>query len=96
MGHYTWYLVPCNELSLSAVFALCSSASLLYVALLGFCMKDYLAVKGFRRYKGQLEEDLVAPVNDEEHLWVSCESAKDVRLRFAGLPMSSLRNFDAV
>jgi hypothetical protein len=34
----------------------------------------------------------VAPIDDEEHLLFSCESTKDIKLRFAGLPMSSLRN----
>jgi hypothetical protein len=34
----------------------------------------------------------VAQIDDEEHLLFSCESAKDIRLRFAGLPMSSLRD----
>jgi hypothetical protein len=38
-----------------------------------------------------LGEDFVAPIDDEEHLLFSCESTKDIRLRFAGLPMSSLR-----
>jgi hypothetical protein len=36
-------------------------------------------------------EDFVAPIDDEEHLLFSCESTKVIRLRFAGLPMSSLR-----
>jgi hypothetical protein len=34
----------------------------------------------------------VAPIDDKEHLLLSCESTKDIRLRFAGLPMSSLRD----
>jgi hypothetical protein len=34
----------------------------------------------------------VAPIDDEEHLLFSCESTKDIRLRFAGLPMSNLRD----
>jgi hypothetical protein len=34
----------------------------------------------------------VAPIDDEEHLLFSCESTKDIRLHFAGLPMSSLRD----
>jgi hypothetical protein len=33
----------------------------------------------------------VAPIDDEEQLLFSCESTKDIRLRFSGLPMSSLR-----
>jgi hypothetical protein len=33
-----------------------------------------------------------APIGDEEHLLFSCESIKDIRLRFAVLPMSSLRD----
>jgi hypothetical protein len=37
-------------------------------------------------------EDFVAPIDDEEHLLFSCESTEGIRLRFAGLPMSSLRN----
>jgi hypothetical protein len=44
------------------------------------------------RCKRLLHEDFVAPIDDEEHLWFSCESTSDIRLRFAGLPMSSLRN----
>jgi hypothetical protein len=44
------------------------------------------------RCKRLLGEDFVAPIDDEEHLLFSCESTKDIRLRFAGLPMSSLRN----
>jgi hypothetical protein len=45
-----------------------------------------------RRCKRLLGEDFVAPIVDEEHLLFSCESTKDIRLRFAGLPMSSLRD----
>jgi hypothetical protein len=37
-------------------------------------------------------EDFVAPIDDEEHLLFSCKSTKDIRFRFAGLPMSSLRS----
>jgi hypothetical protein len=37
-------------------------------------------------------EDFVAPIDDKEHLLFSCESTKDIRLRFAGLHMSSLRD----
>jgi hypothetical protein len=44
------------------------------------------------RCKRLLGEDFVAPIDDEEHLLFPCESTKDIRLRFAGLPMSSLRN----
>jgi hypothetical protein len=44
------------------------------------------------RCKRLLGEDFVAPIDDEEHLLFSCESTKDIRFRFAGLPMSSLRN----
>jgi hypothetical protein len=33
----------------------------------------------------------VAPIDDQEHLLFTCEGTKDIRLRFAGLPMSSLR-----
>jgi hypothetical protein len=39
----------------------------------------------------KIGEDFVAPKDDEEHLSFSCESIKDKRLRFAGLPLSSLR-----
>jgi hypothetical protein len=42
--------------------------------------------------KRLLGEDLVAPIADEEHLLFSCDSTKDITLRFADLPMSSLRN----
>jgi hypothetical protein len=35
----------------------------------------------------------VAPIDDEQHLLLSCESTKDIRLRFSGLPMSTLRDF---
>jgi hypothetical protein len=35
----------------------------------------------------------VEPIDDEEHLLFSCKSTKDIRLRFAGLPMSSLRDW---
>jgi hypothetical protein len=45
-----------------------------------------------RRCKRLSCEDFVAPIDDEEHLYFSCESTKDIRLRFAGLPMSNLRN----
>jgi hypothetical protein len=31
-------------------------------------------------------------IDDEEHLLFSCENTKDIRVRFAGLPMSSLRD----
>jgi hypothetical protein len=34
----------------------------------------------------------VAPIDDEQHLLLSCESTKDIRLRFSGLPMSTLRD----
>jgi hypothetical protein len=34
----------------------------------------------------------VASIDDKEHLLFSCKSTKDIRLRFAGLPMSSLRD----
>jgi hypothetical protein len=34
-------------------------------------------------------------LDDKEHLLFTCKSTKDIRLRFAGLPMSSLR-FDEV
>jgi hypothetical protein len=44
------------------------------------------------RRKRLLDEDFVAPIDDKEHLLFSCEIAKDIRLRFAGLPMSSLRD----
>jgi hypothetical protein len=44
------------------------------------------------RCKRLIGEEFVAPIDDEEHLLFSCESTKDIRLRFAGLPMSSLRN----
>jgi hypothetical protein len=44
------------------------------------------------RCKRLLGEDFVAPIDDEEHLLFSCKSTKDIRLHFAGLPMSSLRN----
>jgi hypothetical protein len=44
------------------------------------------------RCKRLLGEDFVAPIDDKEHLLFSCESTKDIRLRFAGLPMSSLRD----
>jgi hypothetical protein len=43
------------------------------------------------RCKRLLGEDFIAPIDDEEHLLFSCESTKDIRLRFAGLFMSSLR-----
>jgi hypothetical protein len=33
---------------------------------------------------------------DEEHLMFSCESTKDIRLRFAGLPHVKSEKFDAV
>jgi hypothetical protein len=42
-----------------------------------------------RRCKRLLVE---APIGDEAHLLFSCESTKDTRLRFTGLPMSSLRD----
>jgi hypothetical protein len=45
-----------------------------------------------RRCKRLLGEDFVAPIDDEEHLLFLCEGTKDIRLRFAGLPMSSLRD----
>jgi hypothetical protein len=55
-------------------------------------MKDYLAMKrSCCRCKRLLGEDFVAPIDNEEHLLFSCESTKDIRFRFAGLPMSSLR-----
>jgi hypothetical protein len=38
------------------------------------------------RCKGLLGEVFVVPKDDEEHLFFSCESTKDIRLRFAGLP----------
>jgi hypothetical protein len=44
------------------------------------------------RCKQLLGEDFVAPIDDEEHLLLQCESIKDIRLCFAGLPMSSLRD----
>jgi hypothetical protein len=44
-----------------------------------------------RRCKRLLGEDFVATI-DDEHLLFSCESTKDKRLRFAGLPMSRLRD----
>jgi hypothetical protein len=44
------------------------------------------------RCKNLLGKDYVATIDDEKHLLFSCESTKDIRLRFAGLPMSSLRN----
>jgi hypothetical protein len=43
------------------------------------------------RCKRLLGEDFVAPLDDEEHLLFSCERTKDIWLRFAGLPMSSLK-----
>jgi hypothetical protein len=55
-------------------------------------MKDYLAMKGLVVGARLLGEDFVVPIHDEEHLLFSCKSTKDIRLRFAGLPMSSLRN----
>jgi hypothetical protein len=45
-----------------------------------------------RRCKRPLIEDFAAPIDDEEHLLFSCKSTKDIWLRFAGLPMSSLRD----
>jgi hypothetical protein len=45
-----------------------------------------------RRCKTLLGEDFVAPIDDEEHLLFLCNSTKDIRLLFAGLPMSSLRD----
>jgi hypothetical protein len=45
-----------------------------------------------RRCKRLLDEDFDAPIDDEEHLLFSCKSTKDIRLRFAGLPMSTLRD----
>jgi hypothetical protein len=42
--------------------------------------------------RGLFGEDFVAPIDDEEHLLFLCESTKDIRLRFAGLPISSLRS----
>jgi hypothetical protein len=44
------------------------------------------------RCKRLLGEDIGAPIDDEEHLLISCESTKDIRLRFANLSMSSLSN----
>jgi hypothetical protein len=44
------------------------------------------------RCKRLLGKDFVAPIDDEEHLLFSCESTKEISLRFAGLPMSSLRD----
>jgi hypothetical protein len=44
------------------------------------------------RCKRLLGENFVAPIDDKEHLLFSCESTKDIRLRFAALHMSSLRN----
>jgi hypothetical protein len=46
--------------------------------------------RSFRRCKRLLGEDFVAPIDDEEHLLFPCESTKAIKLRFAGLPMSSL------
>jgi hypothetical protein len=40
------------------------------------------------RCKRLLGESFVAPTDYKEHLLFSCEGTKDVRLRFAGLPMS--------
>jgi hypothetical protein len=34
----------------------------------------------------------VASIDDKEHLLFSCNSTKDIRLHFAGLPMPSLRD----
>jgi hypothetical protein len=45
-----------------------------------------------RRCKRMSGEDFVAPTDDEERLLFSCESTKDIGLRCAGLPMSSLRD----
>jgi hypothetical protein len=44
------------------------------------------------RCKRLLDEDFVAPIDDQEHFLFSWEITKDIRLRFAGLPMSSLRD----
>jgi hypothetical protein len=44
------------------------------------------------RCKRLLGEDFVILIDDEEQLLFSCESTKDIKFRFAGLPMSSLRN----
>jgi hypothetical protein len=55
-------------------------------------MKDYLAMKCFVVGAKHLGEDFVAPIDDEEHLLFSCKSTKDIRLLFAGLPMSTLRD----
>jgi len=44
------------------------------------------------RCKRLLGENFVAPIDDEEHLLFSCEGTKDIRLRFSGLPMSTLRD----
>jgi hypothetical protein len=46
-----------------------------------------------RSCKRLLGEDFVAPIDDEEGLMFLCESTKEIRLRFADLPMSSLRNY---
>jgi hypothetical protein len=45
-----------------------------------------------RSCKRLIGEDFMAPTDDEEHLLFSCESTRDIRLRFAGLPMSSERD----
>jgi hypothetical protein len=49
-------------------------------------------VRSSCRCKRLFGEDFVAPIDDEEHLLFPCESTKVIRWRFAGLPMSSLRN----
>jgi hypothetical protein len=43
-----------------------------------------------RRCNRLVDEDFVAAIDDEQHL-LSCERKKDIRLRFAGLLLSSLR-----
>jgi hypothetical protein len=55
-------------------------------------MKDYLAVQGCVADAKMLGEDSVAPIDDEEHMLFSCERTKDIRLYFAGMPMSILRD----
>jgi hypothetical protein len=61
------------------------------------CAKTSRAEQSRRHVEAKHSETtdvfFVAPIDDEEHLLFLCESTKDIRLRFAGLPMSSLRNF---
>jgi hypothetical protein len=45
-------------------------------------MKDYLTMKGLVVGAKLLGKDFVVPIEDEEHLLFSCESTKDIRLRF--------------